>query len=119
LPALPQRGGGKKAETQSGFAQAGVRVRVLGPNWSPWNNVMQEPGQYTRGSLPQCERSVKELLSFLPGGYYFRSWIPLRQRDQVRRDFLAKDNVYSLPLREWYFLSERESTQRDPCAIAS
>ena len=37
----------------------------------------------------------------------------------VRRDFLTKDTVYSPPLREWYFLSERESTQRDPCAIAS
>jgi hypothetical protein len=34
-------------------------------------------------------------------------------------DLITKDVVYSLPLREWYFLSERESTQRDPCAIAS
>ena len=32
---------------------------------------------------------------------------------------MAKDTVYSRPLRGWYFLSERESTQRDPCAIAS
>ena len=91
--------GRKKGGDTVGLRTAGVRVRVLGPNWSPWNNVMQERGQYTRGSLPQCERSVKESLSFLPGGYFFRSWIPLRQRDSLKRDFMAKDTVYPLFLR--------------------
>ena len=70
------------------------------------------------GGLPRPERChIRE--KHLLRGHFSRSWIPLRQRDPLKRDFMAKDTVYSLPLRGWYFLSEKESTQRNLCETAN
>jgi hypothetical protein len=48
-----------------------------------------------------------------PEGYFSRSYIPLRQRVPLKRDFIAKDTVYSLFLRGVTFFVTKESNQRN------
>jgi hypothetical protein len=79
---------------------------------------MQEPGQYTRGSLPQCERSVKESLSFPPGvtlpasGSRSESGIPGRGLHGQRHC------LFSVPPGVTFFVT-KESNQRKSCEIES